>query len=107
MLGADIIFMIVQITTYGNYEMILRYWINIYLNIVLAYFIALLTSFYSRKFGKDKDEPHDHDGTRHPKKTLVSHFMNSVSLNVDIYAITFASFQQLDKQQHLESAHSD
>eukprot|EP00347_Sterkiella_histriomuscorum_P012935 403366655 len=97
-LGADVIYMIVGLATFGDHELILRYWVTIFLNIVLAYLIAQFTEFYAQKFGSKFKEVRS-EGVKIQKKTLVSHFMNSVNLNVDIYSITFASFQELDKEK--------
>eukprot|EP00347_Sterkiella_histriomuscorum_P004136 403361618 len=96
-LVADIIYMIVALLTFGDYELILRYWITIYLNIVLAYLIAEFTLFYAKRFGSNVKEV-SNVKVDTEKKTLISHFMNSVNLNVDIYSITFASFETLDKE---------
>lgn len=77
----------------GNYEHILRYWMLIFMFIVVAYLISLFTELIHKTLtGKVVDPNPRH----YVKKTLVHHFMNTVSLSVDIYAITFFSFKDLD-----------
>jgi len=88
--------MIVQLAVLDQYEDLLRYWILIFLFIVLAFIIARLTEFMGRRCVNDEDSTF-HRETITKKRTLVHHFMNQVSLNVDIYSITFVSYFRLDE----------
>ncbi|CDW74572.1 UNKNOWN [Stylonychia lemnae] len=90
----DILFMSVQTAILDKYEDLIRYWILIFLFIVFAFIIAYLTNWAAVKWGNEEEFFTQKEKLK--KRTLIHHFMNSVSLNVDIYAITFVSFQRLD-----------
>ncbi|CDW75959.1 UNKNOWN [Stylonychia lemnae] len=90
----DIFFMCFQTIFLEKYENLTRYWLLIFQFIFLAYILAYLTDFIAEKIGYEKQFFINQDGVTNVP--LRHHFIKTVTLNVDIYAITFVSFQRLD-----------
>lgn len=63
--------------------------------IVVAYIVSTITNFIQKRLTGEKIDLNPH---HYVKRTLIHHFMNTVNFNVDIYAITFVSYSDLDER---------
>lgn len=87
-----VVWMIVQLSVHGNYEHLFRYWILIVIFINLAVIIQFSTTKIVHRVKGTSYNNQEGD-----KVTLAPKFLSSITFNVDIYAITFMSYAELDQ----------
>lgn len=87
-----VVWMIVQVCVLGDYEHLFRYWILIVIFINLAVIIQFSTTKIVHRVKGTQSNSEEGE-----KVTLAPEFLSTLTFNVDIYAITFLSYAELDQ----------
>ncbi|CDW76919.1 UNKNOWN [Stylonychia lemnae] len=94
----DVVYMIVQISMFEQSENLVRYWILIFIFIILAYLISFGFTLIAKKMQRFSYMFSGDSNEQTQKKTLSQPFMTHITFSVDIYSIAFVSFYKLDEK---------